>query len=121
MSVGEYTPPSAFCGSVQSFRSAESSIAPDLSAGARTFEVTHPHHPLRGRRFELVTYRLNWGEDRVYFHDESGKLVSLPATWTSYGAADPFVAIASGRCLFRFVDLLELAVLAEELKRRGNA
>src|ERR1700735_2676938 len=47
-----------------------------------TFEVTHPHHPLRGQNFKLVTYRHNWGEDRVYFHDSSGVLRSIPACWT---------------------------------------
>jgi transposase len=30
--------------------------------------VTHPFHPLHGREFSLVTYRHNWGENRVYFH-----------------------------------------------------
>jgi putative transposase len=40
--------------------------------------VTHPFHPLFGRQFEFVARRRNWGEDRVYFHDESGELGSLP-------------------------------------------
>ena len=32
--------------------------------------MTHPFHPLFGRRFEFVSRRRNWGEDRVYYHDE---------------------------------------------------
>jgi hypothetical protein len=80
------------------------------------FEITHPHHPLRGQRFELVTYRQNWGEDRVYFHNADGRLSSIPACWTTVVAPDPFVAVAGGRCLFRYEDLLQLVALMEKLR-----
>ena len=55
----------------------------------------------------------NWGEDRVYFHDESVRLVSLPAGWTSVEDEDPFCVIASGRSLFRVAELRELVRLIE--------
>jgi hypothetical protein len=80
------------------------------------FEVTHPYHPLKGQTFKLVTYRHNWGEDRVYFHDAKGRLSSIPSAWTTVVALDPFVAIAAGRSYFRYEDLLQLADLLE--KRR---
>jgi hypothetical protein len=64
----------------------------------------------------LVTYRHNWGEDRVYYHDDRGQLGSLPADWTSIGAEDPFSVVSSGRSAFRTADLLELAGLLEKLK-----
>ena len=51
--------------------------------------MVHPHHPLKGQRFKLVTYRHNWGEDRVYFHDSGGLLRSIPACWTTVLPADP--------------------------------
>jgi hypothetical protein len=82
--------------------------------------VTHPFHPLQGREFALVTYRHNWGEDRVYFHDERGNLTSLPASWTSVGAKDPFREIAAGRCLLRFVDLVELLAVARRIAQRDD-
>jgi hypothetical protein len=85
-------------------------------AADSSFEVTHPHHPLRGQSFKLVTYRHNWGEDRVYFHDSSGVLRSIPACWTTAIAADPFVTLAAGRCLFRYEDLLKLADLLEKAR-----
>ncbi|MCZ6602149.1 MAG: DUF5372 family protein [Planctomycetota bacterium] len=71
--------------------------------------MTHPFHPLGGREFDLVTVRNNWGEDRVYFHDDQGRLQSLPTNWTSIMPDDPFVVIAAGRSPFRVEDLLELA------------
>ena len=32
----------------------------------QTFRVTHPFHPWKGREFTLVSYRKNWGEERVW-------------------------------------------------------
>jgi Family of unknown function (DUF5372) len=47
----------------------------------------------------------------VYFHDESGRLASLPAGWTSVEDDDPFRVMAAGRSLFRVTDLRELVRL----------
>jgi hypothetical protein len=63
-----------------------------------------------------VTRRQNWGEDRVYFLDESERLVALPARWTSVCPADPVVALSAGRSPFRARDLLELAELITRLQ-----
>jgi len=62
------------------------------------------------QKFELVSYRQNWGEDRIWFQDtKDGRLHSLPMSWTDLGGLDPFVAVAAGRSLFRVADLIELA------------
>jgi hypothetical protein len=89
-----------------------------LSGDGQTFVVTHPFHPLKGREFALVSYRHNWGEDRVYFHDDRGHLTALPASWTSVALKDPFREVAAGRCLLRFVDLIELLALACQIGTR---
>jgi hypothetical protein len=83
--------------------------------------VTHPFHPLLGREFELVTYRHNWGEDRVYFHDDQGQLRALSASWTSLAAEDPFVAVSGGRSAFRVADLLDLTALTTQLREIRDA
>jgi hypothetical protein len=80
-----------------------------LNGEAETFEITHPFHPLSGKTFELVTVRRNWGEERVYYQDETGALHSLPLAWTSLAPEDPFVSLAAGRSAFRVVDLVELS------------
>jgi len=67
----------------------------------------------------LVTYRRNWGEHRVYFHDDTGRLVSLPAAWTSVFPADPYVAVSAGRSPFRVQDLLELSQLIARIRQGG--
>jgi hypothetical protein len=61
------------------------------------------------QEFEAVTFRQNWGEDRVWFHDKDCRLHSVPTSWTDAAPMDAFVAVAAGRSLFRLVDLLELA------------
>ena len=94
------------------FRKMDSSKLSNAPHGAdahRRFHVTHPFHPLFQREFDLITHRSNWGDDRVYFHDDEGCLKSLPAMWTSVTPEDPFVTLAAGRSHFRVEDLLEIA------------
>ena len=67
-----------------------------------------------------MTYRFNWGEDRVYFHHEDGRLASLPAAWTNAVPPDPFVVVADGRSAFRVQDLVELAVLLRQLDEENS-
>jgi hypothetical protein len=71
-------------------------------------EVTHPFHPLRGQRFELIDVRKTWGEDRAFLRGPSG-IMSLPVGWTDVEPPDPFVVQAAGRALCRTVDLLAIA------------
>ena len=68
----------------------------------------------------MVTCRHNWGEDRVYYHDEAGELRSLPTAWTSVAPVDAFVSLAVGRSAFRLADLLELTRLLASLSAGGE-
>ena len=83
-------------------------------------QITHPFHPLQGRQFSLVTVRNNWGEDRVYYHDSDGRLLSIPAAWTDVCAPDPFVLLSAGRSPFCLEDLLELARLLSALNEEAG-
>lgn len=65
--------------------------------------------------FRFVTWGHTWGEERVQFEDEDGTLRSLPASWTSVGPVDPFVAVSAGRALFRTADLLAMVALVRQL------
>jgi hypothetical protein len=69
----------------------------------------------------LVTFRLNWGEQRVYFHDEGGRLVAVPAQWTDVFPADPFVTLSADRSPFRAQDLLELVRLLNSLEEGAGS
>ncbi len=57
-----------------------------------------------------------WGEHRVFYREaEDERVRSLPASWTDVVEVDPFVALAGGRSLLRFEDLLALVTLVREL------
>jgi hypothetical protein len=65
-----------------------------------------------------VDRRKNWGEDRVYFYDADGQLLSILASCTDAGGIDPFVEVSAGRSCFRYEDLVRLADLLEGLEER---
>lgn len=57
---------------------------------------------------ELAARGREWGEERVYYRDQAGRLRFLPARWTSLAAPDPFILTAAGRAYFRLEDLIRL-------------
>jgi hypothetical protein len=57
---------------------------------------------------ELAARGREWGEDRVYYRDQAGRLRFLPARWTSLATLDPFILTAAGRAYFRLEDLIRL-------------
>ena len=84
------------------------------------FRITHPFHPLRNAEYELVTRKLNWGEDRVFYYDLDGKLKSLMTNLTDVAPTDAFDRISAGRSAFRVDDLLELRSLFDKRKQVGK-
>jgi len=85
-----------------------------VGIGVGRFRITHPFHPLCGAEYELVTRKLTWGEDRVFYYDASGRLKSLMTNVTDVLARDAFDRISAGRSAFRIDDLLELRRLFEK-------
>ncbi len=81
------------------------------------FRITHPFHPLRGIEYELVTRRLNWGEDRVFYYDQAGELKSFLTNVTDLMTEDAFARVSAGRSAFRIDDLLELRCLLDRHRR----
>jgi hypothetical protein len=52
------------------------------------------------------------------FEDRKGCTRTLPVSWTSLAAPDPFVVIAQGRSVFRMTDLLQLVRLVREVRQQ---
>lgn len=88
-----------------------------MGATPGRFRITHPFHPLRGAEYELVTRKLTWGEDRVFYYDQTGALKSFLSNVTDVLLEDAFGHVSSGRSPFRADDLLELRHL---INRRGR-
>jgi len=65
-------------------------------------------------------YRQRWGNTRVYFNDDNGRMISIPAQWTSILPPDPVEVLAAGRSAFRATDLSELARLIHHLQEDGK-
>jgi hypothetical protein len=70
-----------------------------------------------GAEYELVTRKLTWGEDRVFYYDPGGKLKSLLTNVTDVSSKDAFDRISAGRSAFRVDDLLELRRLLDKRKQ----
>ena len=64
----------------------------------------------------MLSYRHNWGEDRVTFYQTPDRVRALPAAWTSLAPPDPSIQLAAGRAAFRMADLLELARLIQRIE-----
>jgi len=87
---------------------------------AARFRITHPFHPLRGAEYDLVTRKLTWGEDRVFYYDPSGNLKSLMTNVTDVVSTDAFDHISAGRSAFRVDDLVELRRLFDKRIQSGK-
>ena len=77
--------------------------------------VTHPFHPLSGRRLACVGERYNRYGKRLILQVDDEQICSIPPQWTDVGTADPELILGAGRAHFRLSDLLELADLVERL------
>jgi hypothetical protein len=96
------------------------STALDPVGDQRTVQVTHRFHPWFEQEFVFLAVRQTWSQDRVFFLDAEGRQFSLPVGWTDAAEPDPFVAMAAGRCPFRFADLVVLRGLIDGLTRRND-
>src|SRR5881409_3012001 len=79
----------------------ESSNAGCVGFTPGRFRITHPFHPLRGAEYDLVTRKLNWGEDRVFYYDQAGALKSFLSNVTDLAPEDAFGHVSAGRSAFR--------------------
>jgi uncharacterized protein DUF5372 len=70
--------------------------------------ITHPFLPTSGREIDVVGRVKHWGEDRVVYLNDGGRVQSISAAFTDIGQEDDFRRIAAGRAAFRSCDLLEL-------------
>jgi hypothetical protein len=87
----------------------ELSTTPDNTDGEHCFTIMHPFHPLCGQTFLLLSQRIAWGEERVFFSDpQTHQVRSLPQAWTSLALPDPFMVEACGKAVLRFSDLEQL-------------
>ena len=80
--------------------------------------ITHPFHPLRGRRVRIHDHVTVWNVTMVRYVADGPAcpvLISIPVSWTSLRRVDDFERVASGRSLFRADDLVALREMVDSL------
>ena len=85
-----------------------SSTTADPKDESGRFTITHPLHPLRGTRYELLERRRTWSADRVFYFDGNGTQCFFATNVTDVLPPDAFLEASVGRAPFRLADLLEL-------------
>ncbi|MBA3825050.1 MAG: hypothetical protein H0X24_14280 [Ktedonobacterales bacterium] len=94
---------------------------PDAAEEAHQFTITHPFHPLVHQSFALLERRHAWGEWRVFFLDPQSQTIrSLPLAWTNLAFPDPFLLVAQGQTVLRFIDLQHLVQMLRNTQARAQ-
>jgi hypothetical protein len=84
----------------------------------RLVRITHPFHPLSGKELDCVGERYNRHGRRLLLRIDEIAVCSVPPQWTDLVAPDPEIILGEGRALFRVADLLELARLLDQIRKR---
>ena len=71
--------------------------------------------------FELICRRRHWGEDRVVYAGEDGRLCTIASALTDIDPVDEFRLVAADKAAFRTVDLLALCEALDRLAERMGA
>ena len=66
------------------------SNAPDGNEQVQYCTVTHPFHTLYGKKIQIISLKRSWDEYKVFYHQDDGRLISIPACWTSSYGPDIF-------------------------------
>jgi hypothetical protein len=81
--------------------------------------VTHPFHPLLGKRFLVLKVRQVGGRDVLSLFDEHLGTAALPRQWTDQADPPPYAALREQAPILDARRLLELAELMQLIKKRG--
>ena len=83
-------------------------------------EITHPFHPLRGRRFPILKTRRVSGIDTLILQGTSGGTFCVPREWTDRDVPAAAAALASGAHVLDFVKLIALTELLAALEQADD-
>ena len=76
-------------------------------------EISHPFHPPRGRRFEVLKKRRVAGVDTLILRELERGTLSVPREWTDWADPSPYDSLTlpphrrAADCLFELVALLD--------------
>jgi len=80
--------------------------------------VTHPFHPLRGRRFPVLKVRRTGGREVLSLFDEQQGTIALPREWTDQAPPSIVSGLLPQAPILHPACLIQLCELAQLLKKR---
>ena len=78
--------------------------------------VTHPFHPLSGKRFLILKTRRTGGHEILSLLAEGQGTIAMPREWTD--RADPVAYSSHGPLLLSYERLVELAEFLSHLRKK---
>ena len=78
-------------------------------------EISHPFHPLRGRRFEVLKKRRVAGIDTLILRELERGTLSIPREWTDWADPSPYDSLTLPPHHLAADGLFELAALVDAL------
>ena len=79
-------------------------------------EISHPFHPLRGRRFEVLKKRRVAGVDTLILRELERGTLSIPREWTDWADPSPYNSLAQPSQRLAADSLFELVGLLDALR-----
>ena len=80
--------------------------------------VTHPFHPLRGKRFLVLKVRRVGGREVLSLFDEQSGTIALPREWTDHAPPSIASGVLPQATILHPACLIQLRELVELLKKR---
>ncbi len=78
-------------------------------------EITHPFHPRRGQRFQVLKVRRVSGVETLSLRESSGGTLCVPREWTDLGDASPYADIGIEPQILDSEHLVALAQMLEQI------
>src|SRR5262249_9739820 len=79
-------------------------------------EISHPFHPLRGRRFEVLKKRRIAGVDTLILRELERGTLSIPREWTDWADPTPYDSLTLPPHRLAADSLFELVALLDALR-----
>jgi hypothetical protein len=80
--------------------------------------ITHPFHPLRGQRFEVLKPRQVAGTETLIVRDGERGSFSIARDWTDWGNPEPDAGLSTSACKLAFEPLIALVALIRVVQTR---
>ena len=80
--------------------------------------VTHPFHPLLGKRFLILKMRKVGGREVLSLFDEQTGTVTLPREWTDQALSSPYASVLKQAPILHVDYLLKLQELVQVIRKR---